>query len=290
MGQGGPVLPPERPGHAAPADILASRRALTAAVTAGHWQTELPPAEQNLGGVRVLRFRPVSVPRATVIHFHGGGYRIGAPEMLGPFAVRLAQRCGVELICPAYRLAPEYPFPSGLVDARAVLDEAVVESARPIIISGDSAGGGLAAALAMLASVEVQDIAALLLFSAWLDLTVSAASYAGNADSDLLFSRGSAQSAAALYLQGHSPQDPLASPSFAPSEKFPPTFISVGEGEVLLDDSRDFHRRLLSVGIPAELSVVAGMEHTAVIRGSSLPGAAETFEAAAGFIDRILTA
>jgi acetyl esterase/lipase len=288
MGEGGFVLPHERPGHGAPAAILASRQALTAAVAAGHWRTEPPPVDQLLGGVRVLRFRPASEPRATVIHFHGGGYRIGAPEMLGPFAARLAQRCEVELICPAYRLAPEYPFPSGLVDARAVLDAAGAESDRPIVISGDSAGGGLAAALTSLASMEGQDVAALLLFSAWLDLTVSAASYAANADRDLLFSGDSAQSAAALYLQGHSPEDPLASPTFAPPENFPETFISVGEGEVLLDDSRDFYRRLLSGDIPAELSVVAGMEHTAVIRGVLLPGAAATFEAAAGFIDRIL--
>ena len=114
-------LPPERTGHAAPADLAARRAGLAAAVAAGMWRTDPAPQEVMLGGVRCLRFSPSGPARGMVLHMHGGAFRIGCPEQMGPFAADLAARCGVEVICPAYRLAPEAPFPAGLNDGWAVL-------------------------------------------------------------------------------------------------------------------------------------------------------------------------
>jgi acetyl esterase/lipase len=130
-------------------------------------------------------------------------------------------------------------------------------------------------------------IDALVLLSPWLDLTVSAPAYADNAD-DPMFSKEQADIAAELYLQGFDPTHPLASPLMAPIAEFPPTLISVGTGEVLRDDSLRFHDKLLAAGARSELSAIDGMEHVAVVRSMELTGAAETFEAVAGFIDGIL--
>lgn len=234
-----------------------------------------------MGGVRVLRFRPQAAPRGIVLHFHGGGFRIGCPEIVAPFAAALAARCQVEVICPAYRLAPEHPFPAGLVDAQRVL-RAMANDA-PLILSGDSAGGGIAAGLAALSGTRA--LAGLVLLSAWLDLTVTSASYETNAATDPLFSRAAADVAAAFYLQGTSPRDPLASPLFATLDGFPPTFISIGTGEVLADDGRHFCERLRAAKVPTEFHPIPGMEHVAVTRNMSLPGAAATFTAVATFID-----
>src|SRR6201999_4321767 len=107
-----------------------------------------------------------------------------------------------------------------------------------LIISGDSAGGGLAASLTRVTLDSGLPVAALVLLSAWLDLTVSHRCYQDNAASDPLFSRTAASEAAALYLQGQSAQQPLVSPLFARLEDFPPTFVSVGAGEVLAADGR----------------------------------------------------
>lgn len=278
-----------RPGRPAPAEIVERRDALLAAIASGVWRTEPAPIEQMLDGVRVLRFQPPGARRGVVLHLHGGGFRIGCPEMIGPFAAALAQRCGVEVVLPAYRLAPEHPFPAGLLDAQAVLAALWREGDAPLIISGDSAGGGLAAGLTAL-TAPAPRLCGLVLLSAWLDLTCENPSYPANADTDPLFSLASARLAAELYLQGLSPRDPLASPGFADVSGFPPTFVSLGVGEVLADDSRNFHRALRAAGVETTLLEVEGMDHVAVTRGLALPGAAETFAALAGFIDQLIEA
>lgn len=273
----------EREGRAAPPEVVARRQAMVQALASGAWTTDAAPVTERAAGVRVLRFRPVAAKRGTVLHLHGGGFRLGCPEMVGAFATALAARCGVEVVCPAYRLAPEHPFPAGLTDAYAVYRELVQADDGPVIVSGDSAGGGLAAGVAALSAETPPK--GLVLLSAWLDLTVSSPTYRTNAATDPLFSFESASLAADLYLQGHPPDDPLASPLFAQLDGYPPTLVSVGAGEVLADDARSFHRALVAAGVEARLSEIAGMDHVAVTRGLSLPGAAETFEAVAAFVD-----
>jgi monoterpene epsilon-lactone hydrolase len=262
---------------------------MTAAIAAGTWRIDAPQYEANLSGVRVLRFPPPHRPaRGVVLHLHGGGFRIGCPEMLAPFAAALAASCGVEVICPAYRLAPEHPFPAGLADAHTVMTALLKCSERPLIVSGDSAGGGLAAGLAALSAMDKVRPAGLVLLSPWLDLTVTSRSYDEHAASDPLFSRGSALAAAGLYLQGTSPQDPLASPLFGSVAGFPPTLISIGQEEVLSDDGQRFYLALKAAGIEADLHALTGMQHVAVTRNLSLKGAKETFAALAQFVDRRL--
>lgn len=264
-------LPPERAGHAAPPELIAQRAVLAEA----SFPTDIAPFEDEISGVRVLRFQPDGRNRGTVLHFHGGGFRIGTPEMDGPFAMRLAQACGIEVVLPAYRLAPEHPFPAALHDGSAVFNALD----GPIILSGASAGGGLAAALAALQGGQV---VGLVLHSPWLDLTLEAKSFAENAASDPLFSLGSARLAADFYLQGHDPRDPLVSPFFANPELFPATLISVGTGEVLRDDATGL---ACSLGEKASLELVEGMNHVAVARAPEATGAAQVMATTISFID-----
>ena len=281
-------IPPERIGHAAPADLVARRAGLAAAVTAGYGRTDPPAEEIRIGGVRALRFRPRRASRGTILHIHGGAFRIGCPETVAVFAAALSERCGVTLICPAYRLAPEHPFPAGIADARGVMTALIEEANAPLILSGDSAGGGIAAALAVLGAADAIPPAGLILLSAWLDLRVASKSYASNAAQDPLFSEMAAREAADLYLQGHSAAHPLASPLTASPADFPPTLINVGAGEVLLDDSVRLDAALRATGVPVQLQIVPGMDHVAVTRDAAAPGAAETFAAVAAFVDGIL--
>ncbi len=217
-----------------------------------------------------------------MLHIHGGAFRIGCPEMMGPFAAALTERFGITVVCPAYRLAPEHPFPAGLNDCLTVL---AALNEEPMILSGDSAGGGLAASVA---ANPPAPLAGLALLSPWLDLTISSASYLANAQTDPLFSSTSAQEAAALYLQGVAPDEPRASPLLGPVGDFPPTYINVGTGEVLLDDAIAFHVKLRESGVPARLEVIEDMDHVAVTRDRTLPGAAQAFDGLAAFIDAVL--
>lgn len=243
-------------------------------------------ARAELGGRQILRFRPEGPVRGHLLHFHGGGYRLGAPEISAPFFTRLAAACSIEVIAPRYRLAPEHPFPAASVDALAVaaaLRDEIGDA--PLIASGDSAGGGLAAGLtaATLARGGPR-IDALVLHSPWLDLTVSAPAYEANAASDALFSRASASEAADAYLQGFDSRHPLASPLFADIAGFPPTLITAGAGEVLLDDALRFHAKLGAAGVAAQLLAVEGMEHVAVTRPGDKAGAAQAFSRTVVFV------
>ncbi|HKT75580.1 MAG TPA: alpha/beta hydrolase fold domain-containing protein [Sphingobium sp.] len=278
------VLPPERRGHEAAADLVARRS--SAATMAGLALAGLSPAprEQQVGERPTLRFTPATPSDTTIIHFHGGGFRQGCPGQVAGYAARLAARSGAEIICPTYRLAPEHPFPSGLLDGWSVIAALARESGRRLILAGDSAGAGIAAALALLCVRAAVPLAGLILHSPWLDLTLTSAGFEHNAAHDPLFSRSLAQAAAQAYLQGHDPRDPFASPLFAAPHGFPPTLLTVGLGEVLADDSLRFEQRLKQQGIAVRLVAIDGMDHVAVVRDGDLPGAPATFAATVAFL------
>jgi len=276
-------LPQERPGYPAP-DAVAARRAASRAALGTYPERECRLGDGRSGAVRALRFNPGGAARGTVLHWHGGGYRLGSPEYAAPFAEALAAACDVEVICPEYRLAPEHPFPAGLIDGVAAIEGALALGVGRLILSGDSAGGGLAAGLAAICANRGIPLTGLILLSPWLDLTVTNACYAENAGSDPVFSGASAAEAADQYLQGHSAGDPMASPLFARVRGIPPTYQCVGAGEVLAADARAFHDRLTEAGRPVRLSVIPDMEHVAVMRSRDLAGAEQVFAEVTDFV------
>ncbi|MCB2080514.1 MAG: alpha/beta hydrolase [Novosphingobium sp.] len=285
-------IPEERPGRPADPDLADRRGQMELGVQAGAFRTERPAVEETFAGARALRFSPDGEPKGYLLQLHGGGFRIGRPEFEGPLSEKLAARCGIEVIVPQYRLSPEGPFPAGLNDALAALKALREQVGEAIVlVGGDSAGGGLAASLGVLAAAGLAPrIDGLVLLSPWLDLTVTAPAFAENADTDPMFSEEQANIAAELYLQGFDPEHPLASPLFAPVEGYPPSLISVGTGEVLRDDSLRFHEKLLAAGVRSRLSAIDGMEHVAVVRSPDLTGSAETFDEIVRFIDARLSA
>ena len=84
-------------------------------------------------------------PERTVVHFHGGGYCVGSARTARAWAAHLSARAACRVVLPEYRLAPEHPHPAALEDARAVM-KALLSDVAPtsVVVSGDSAGGGLA--------------------------------------------------------------------------------------------------------------------------------------------------
>jgi epsilon-lactone hydrolase len=106
--------------------------------------------EQEIAGLcaEVVSARDCDA-RRTVIHFHGGGYCVGSALTPRSWAAHLSAQAGCRVVLPEYRLAPERPYPAALDDARAVLAAlAGQDGPGSIVVSGDSAGGGLALALA----------------------------------------------------------------------------------------------------------------------------------------------
>jgi acetyl esterase/lipase len=247
-------------------------------------------SEERIGSVRALRVRNDDCSRGTVLHLHGGGYRMGSPDIYVGFASEIAARCSVQVVLPTYRLAPEHPYPAGLADALTALEALSDNERASLVLSGDSAGGGLAAALTGLALSRDIRPRGTMLFARWVDLTVSAASYAENAAHDPLFSPQAAREAAEQYLQGAPSDDPLVSPIVAEIACFPPTLISVGAHEVLRDDALGYAAALRRAGAAVELICTPHMEHVAVTRDPALHGAGETFAAIVRFLGEVLQA
>lgn len=284
-------IPAERTGQPAPADLAERRAMIGGAASAMLGAVPGPVNEETIAGIRVVRVLPQGgAPRGTLLMLHGGGYRLGRPEMNVAFARRLADRCGLEVVLPVYRLAPENPFPAGLNDALTVLKAVAAGNGdKPLFVGGDSAGGGLAAAVAVVAGAQgLARFAGAILLSPWLDLTITAPSYKENYATDPLFNEDAATAASGLYLQGLDPRHPVASPLFADLASFPPSFINAGTGESLRDDAVAFDSALKAAGGASTLLLVPDMEHTAVVRGTDLTGSAESFEALAAFVDGIL--
>jgi len=145
------------------------------------YRSSQPPGDarftrDDLGQVPVIRVLATPTPSGTLIYLHGGGYILGSAETHRGIAGHLAKLANCEVILPDYRLAPEHPFPAALEDAESVYLALLSQGqhSTPPALAGDSAGGGLAIALAMRLRNHNQPLpSSLTCFSPWTDLTQS---------------------------------------------------------------------------------------------------------------------
>ena len=233
-------LPPERQGIPAPPDLIARRQSMRALAKAQIHDASAVARLRTIAGVPCIEVSAVNAQGA-LIYAHGGGFRMGEAAVWTGFASRLAVACGLRIIVPDYRLAPEHPFPAALRDLIAVFRAVCAEAPSKVFVGGDSAGGGLACSLVFNAlAYEVQAPAGVVVISPWLDLRVTAESYTANASSDRAFSRESAREAADQYLQGASPGNAYASPGLANPAGFPPVIAFVSTSALLHNGERGF--------------------------------------------------
>lgn len=187
-------------------------------------------------------YRPGPERRPVLMWFHGGGYISGSLDAIDSTCRELCVRAGVEVVSVGYRLAPEHRFPAALDDCLAA-----VEALRPEAVGGDSAGGGLAAAVAQRAS----GLRALLLLCPWLDGTLGLPSVRANSDPASL-SETSLQAFMGLYADD--PSDPGVSPLHAHDLSASPPSIVVTAGlDPLRDDGERYVDRLRAAGVPTAL-------------------------------------
>jgi acetyl esterase/lipase len=265
-------------------ESLATNRASSAAMLASMSVPDYPnvtvrerhvPGPEGAPDIRILLYQPTTQTAqstAALLWLHGGGYVSGSVDLEDIRARAMAAELGCVMVSVDYRLAPETPFPGALEDCYAVLrwlyanaGELGVDTGR-LAVGGGSAGGGLAAALALLARDrgEVPLIFQVLIAPMLDDRTVTLDPphpYTG----EFIWTRESNRFGWAALL-GQEPGSDGISPYAAAARaenlaRLPPTFIAVGALDLFLEEDMEYARRLIRAGVPTELHVFPGVYH-----------------------------
>ncbi len=216
-----------------------------------------------------------------ILYIHGGGFFVGSIDTEHGGSARLAQELGVVVVSVEYRLAPEHPFPAGLEDCYAALvwlhdqaDALGVDPAR-IAINGGSAGGGLAAGLALLARDRGGPaICFQYLGIPELDDTLETPSMQQFHDTPM-WSRPQAEQSWQWYLgdaYGTDDVSPYAAPARATDlAGLPPAYVSTMEFDPLRDEGINYALKLLAAGVSVELHSFPGTFHgSAMVTGAAV--------------------
>ncbi len=228
-----------------------------------------------------------------ILYLHGGAYTGGSCITHRAVAARLALAARHSVFNLAYRLAPEHPFPAALDDALAAYHGLrATHPVTPIALGGDSAGGGLALALAVrLREQGAEPPAALALMSPWTDLALRHRTHISKAAVDPYFPTSERLRVAARHYASNADlTHPLISPHYAELHALPPALIHVGEHEALLDDSLLLAKRLDAQGSQASVKVFPGMWHVWQMLGGWMPEADRSVQELGEFLARRLAA
>lgn len=223
---------------------------------------------------------------AAILYLHGGAYVLGSPVSHRNIAAQLARRAGMPVLLPDYRLAPEARCPAALVDAREAWSYLIDCGLPPdrLAVAGDSAGGGLAVALAQSLTDRMEQPAALAVFSPWVDLSLSGETINSLADADPLLRPDYLAWAARTYLGGQLSSDPVCSPLFGEFSDFPPMLIQAAGREILLDDAIRLATAARATGTEVRLELEPDLWHAWQLLAGLLPEADEALDRAVAFI------
>jgi acetyl esterase/lipase len=245
----------------------------------------------DAGGVRAEWVTmPNSDPGRVIQYHHGGAYTAGSLNTHRRFVGQLAEATGARALNIDYRLAPEHPHPAAVDDAVAAyrwLTGTVGIEPAHVVVAGDSAGGGLTAAML----VALRDLGDPLpaggaMISPWADLTMEGASHDTRIELDPMCNRHTLTPSARVYAGTTSVRAPLVSPVHADLKGLPPLVIHVGDHETLLDDSVGLAEAATKAGVDVDLWVAPEMIHVWHVLAGLVP---ESDEALAKLADWIRT-
>jgi acetyl esterase/lipase len=214
-------------------------------------------------GVAVRLYRPAgsTEPAPALLWIHGGGYVLGTAQQDDRLCLRFSRTLGITVASVEYRLAPEHPYPAPLEDCYSALiwlaGLPAVDPARTAI-GGASAGGGLAAALALLARDrgEVTPVFQLLVYPMLDDRSATTATK----PSYRLWNPRANRFGWAAYLGDADPR--VAVPARRDDLRgLPPAWIGVGTNDLFHDEDLAYAERLIGAGVPCEVEVVPGVFH-----------------------------
>ena len=226
--------------------------------------------------IMVFLYRPATThpDGGAILHIHGGGMVMGSVEQMQAGPAALAAAVGVPVVSVEYRLAPEHPFPAPQEDCHSALSwlaaqaDAFGFNANRIVVAGESAGGGLAAALTIMArDLGGPAIAGQLLTYPMLDHRTGseACPYNNPTTGEFIWTRASNRFGWAALQGDYKAADARRgwfSPSLAEDlSNLPPAYIATGSLDLFFDENLDYARRLVAAGVPVDLHSYAGAIH-----------------------------
>jgi epsilon-lactone hydrolase len=238
------------------------------------------------GGAGVPWFElrvPGAEPQRTVLYLHGGGYVSGLDRFHWRYAARLAARPGVRVVLPDYPLTPTHTWRDSLPALVVLFERLAVESPHGVVLMGDSAGGGLAVALAQQVGARPgPQPTHLVAFAPWVDLTgeTPGTQEAARSDPWLTLSK--------LRLYGQwwgagDPHAPEGSPLFGDMRRLPPTLVLCGTRDLLAPQSRALVARAEAAGVPVTYVEEPGLLHVYPVL--PVPEARRAFGQVTAFLD-----
>lgn len=216
--------------------------------------------------VRVFRPGAPDILRPGVLFIHGGGYVIGSAAMGDGMCRNIAAKLGAVAASVEYRLAPQHPYPAPLEDCyralRWLADQPDVDSSR-IAVVGESAGGGLAAALTLLAKERGDVLPAFQLLSyPMLDDRTTKRTDLDESRFRVWSPRSNRYGWSAYLGSSITDVPPLAAPArYEDLTGLPPTWIGVGTNDLFYDEDVRYAKRLIDAGVPCTLFEVPGAYH-----------------------------
>ncbi|HSO00234.1 MAG TPA: alpha/beta hydrolase [Candidatus Nanopelagicales bacterium] len=245
----------------------------------------------EVGGVEGAWITPrAGHDERVVLYFHGGAYIYGTLETHAELMERIAIAARARVLGVSYRLAPEHPFPAGIDDAVAAYRGLLESGVAPgrVVLAGDSAGGGLAAAtLITLRDAGDPLPAGAVLICPWVDMTARGGSMVTNEAYDWA-SADDVDGWAAAYLGGANPRDGRASPLYGDLAGLPPLLVQVGGAELLRDQVLAFVERARAAGVTVEREIAQDMVHNWHVLAATERAAREAIEGIGGFARRVV--
>lgn len=250
-----------------------------------------PSNHVKIGGVETLEIIPKNARSDWgVLYLHGGAFVSCSHQSHTKLAAWVGHASKATVWLPNYSLAPEHVYPKGLNDAVTVYANLLASGQDPkkLIIAGDSAGGGLALATALeIKKLGLPQPASLVLYSPWVDLSLSGRSVVTHAHRDGMLQPDWVRWCADQYRGELAANNPKVSPLFAELQGLPPTLIHAGSEEILLSDSKRLASKLEASSVSTEFKVFDGVGHVFQFLTVVLPAANESIRDTGTFVDRL---
>jgi epsilon-lactone hydrolase len=229
--------------------------------------------------------------KRTVVHFHGGGYCLGSPRVARTWAAHLSAQAACRVVLPEYRLAPGHPHPAALDDARDVTNALLSDvSPASVVVSGDSAGAGLAlSAVLALRDAGGPLPAGCVLLSPWLDLGADRWAVPGLVRRDVVLSPRWLQACALAYAGRPNWTDPSVSPLHAAHAGLPPLLIQAASDDLLAPDAGPLAASASAAGVDVTYTKWPRMWHDFALH-PGLSAAADSALSQAAWFVRAVTA